>query len=72
MKSESNNKKHLEVIDRVLEREEHLNLNSLLLSFSQIRSIKNTNHIYNGNEKIPFKKRHRIYQIIFKKEFAET
>lgn len=72
MNSKSKNKNHLEITDDNFDCEEHLNLKSLLISFSQFSSIKSTNYIYNGNKKIPFKKRHLEYQAIFKKEFAKA
>ena len=52
--------------------EEFFSLKDLVISFSEVFGSEKPQHIYSGSEKIPFKKRHPVYQAILKKEFAKT
>ena len=72
MSSKSVDKGVLDIDDRDDIFEEFFSLNDLVISFSEIFGSERPQHIYSGNEKIPFKKRHPIYQAIFKKEFAKN
>ena len=72
MSSKSVDKGVLDINDSDDIFEEFFSLNDLVISFSEIFGSEKPQHIYIGNEKIPFKKRHPIYQAIFKKEFAKT
>ena len=46
-----------------------LDVSRLLTPFTNIGGIEGLRLIYDGTEKIPFKKRHPIYQEIFVDEF---
>ena len=46
-----------------------LNIKEITIPFSKLIAV-NSIYIYNGKEKIPFKKRHPEYQAIFRNEFS--
>ena len=72
MSLKSVDKSVLDINDRDDIFEEFFSLKDLVISFSEIFSSEKPQHIYIGDEKIPFKKRHPVYQAILKKEFAEN
>jgi len=49
-----------------------LDYSKAFISFSNIDEAKNYQYIYTGNEKIPFKERHQIYQNLFIYEFLTS
>jgi len=72
MSSKSIDKGVLDINDSANIFEELFSLKDLVISFTEIFGSEKPQYIYIGNEKIPFKKRHPVYQTIFKKEFAEN
>ena len=72
MSSKSVNKAVITINDSDDIFEEFFSLNDLVISFLEFFDSEKPQHIYSGNEKIPFKKRHPVYQAIFKKEFAKN
>ncbi|MFX1304404.1 MAG: hypothetical protein ACFFBV_04390 [Promethearchaeota archaeon] len=70
MSSKSIGKKIQETLDQEIELEEPLNFNKIIIPFSKF--YKPTDYIYYGHEKIPFKKRHPIYQAILRNEFIDS
>ena len=70
MSSKSIDKKFQGILDQEIELEEPLNFNKIIIPFSKF--YKPTQYIYYGNEKIPFNKRHPIYQAILRNEFADA
>ena len=67
MSSISIDKKFQEIPHQEIELEESLNFNKIIIPFSKF--FKPTEYIYYGHEKIPFNKRHPIYQTILRNEF---
>ena len=53
-----------------IEIEEPLKLKDAIVPFSNFGS--SIHYIYYGHERIPFQKRHPIYQIIFREEFCDA
>ncbi len=47
-----------------------INIKELTVPFSELLDHVKPLYIYNGNEEIPFKKRHPEYQTIFQYEFG--
>ncbi|NVM34412.1 MAG: hypothetical protein HWN81_02375 [Candidatus Lokiarchaeota archaeon] len=47
-----------------------VNLKEFVIPFSEF--IRSEKYIYFGSEKIPFKERHPVYQVILRNEFAKT
>jgi len=70
MSSTSIDKKFQEALDQEIGQEESLNFNKIIIPFSKF--YKPTEYIYYGHEKIPFKKRHPIYQAILRNEFIDS
>ena len=52
-------------------KEETLNLNKIIIPFSNFGESRGPIYIYNGNENIPFRKRHLIYQTLLRNEFSD-
>ncbi|UCC18414.1 MAG: hypothetical protein JSV62_09885 [Promethearchaeota archaeon] len=50
--------------------EEPIIYSNIVISFSEFRNEKKPTDIYNEEEKIPFRKRHLAFQIIFRNEFS--
>ncbi|MGB5911544.1 MAG: hypothetical protein WBH31_10160 [Promethearchaeia archaeon] len=46
-------------------------LNDVVIPFSDLIKTRNNQDIYNGNEKIPFKKRHPVFKAFMKIEFED-
>jgi len=69
MSSKALEKKIEEVIDED-DIKKPVNMKELVISFSDF--IKSKYFIYYGNEKIPFNKRHSIYQAILRNEFMDA
>lgn len=67
MSSKSIKRKFKNIIEENLT-EEPVDVKELVIAFSDF--IKSKSFIYNGHEKIPFNKRHPIYQAIFRNEFT--
>jgi len=51
--------------------EESINFNCIVIPFSEFGDSKKPSYIYNGHEKVSFKKRHLVYKKIFLNEFVE-
>ena len=67
MSSKSIKRKFKNIIEENIP-EEPVDVKELVIAFSDF--IKSKSFIYNGNEKIPFNKRHPIYQAILRNEFT--
>lgn len=71
MSSKSIDKKFQDITHKDFENlERSLNFNKIIIPFSKF--YKPTQFIYYGHEKIPFKKRHPIYQAILRSEFVDS
>jgi len=46
-------------------------LSKVIIPFSEVIRTSSVPDIYVGHEKIPFEKRHSLYRIIMRQEFAE-
>ena len=51
--------------------EESINFNNFVIPFSEFGDSKKPSYLYNGHEKVSFKKRHLVYKKIFLNEFVE-
>jgi len=51
-------------------KEHSINFNKVLIPFCKFGTSENITYIYEGFEKISFKKRHPLYKSIFLDEFA--
>ena len=51
-------------------KEDSINFNKIVIPFSKFGTTEHITYIYEGFEKISFKKRHPIYKSIFLDEFA--
>lgn len=71
MSSQSVNKKHHIITYYDTPKEESINFSNIIIPFSNFGKSKNPSCIYDGNEKIPFRERHSIYQAILKHEFVD-
>ena len=53
-------------------KEDSINFNNIIIPFSKFGKSKCTSYIYNGNEKLSFKKRHPKFQAVFLNEFPDN
>lgn len=53
-------------------RKEFINLNTIIIPFSQFGNTTKPSYLYDGLEEISFKERHFLYQKIFLNEFVEN
>ena len=51
--------------------EDSINFDDIIVHFSDLGTSKSAEFIYNGNEKITFKKRHPVFRKLFLNEFKE-
>ena len=49
-----------------------VNFKHLVIEFSNFGKSEKIHYIYFGDEKIPFRERHSLYQSIIRNEFAEN
>ncbi|MFW9880567.1 MAG: hypothetical protein ACFFG0_46455, partial [Candidatus Thorarchaeota archaeon] len=68
MKSTSLDKKYDKIPTKKIE---EINFSIIIIPFHQFGKMRNPSYIYDGSETIAFKKRHPLYQVIFRNEFVE-
>ena len=72
MSSKTSDKKYQKIVEPEITIEKPSNLKKAVFSFSQVFSSSNITYIYTGEEKIPFKERHPVYQALLKSEFRDV
>ena len=69
MSSKTLDKKFEDIVEEDFVKEP-VNLKEFIIPFSEFG--KSVNYIYFGLEKIPFKERHPVYQMILRNEFSKA
>jgi hypothetical protein len=72
MSSKSEGKNYEKVAIKEIETEERIDFSKIVIPFSKIGRMKNPSYIYYGFEKIPFNKRHPLFQTVLRNEFTDT
>jgi len=72
MSFKSIGKKYSIILNKDTSGIEPINFADIIIPFSEFGELKSSSDIYEGSEKIPFRKRNSLYQTILKNEFADS